>query len=280
MLEQQVFPSDLSDEQWKYIKRFVPKEKSGGRPRKTQLRLVINAIFYANRTGCAWRYLPKEFPPWQTVYRYYRFFQSKNLWQTISIKTTQLARLKDHKNKMPKLVIIDAQSVRAHYGEERGYDGFKKVQGRKREILVDASGLILGCCVHRANQMENRGAVPIVEKFRSDLLKKPEVVLGDSGYDKPPFKTIVHMKWKIWPTISKAKIEVKASERVEDKGSKRKTVKFSNLKPKRWIVERSFAWMNNFRRLARDYERLAYLSEAQIYICGLQLALHRLVRDF
>lgn len=280
MLEQQVFPSDLSDEHWKYIKRFVPKEKSGGRPRKTQLRLVINAVFYVNRTGCPWRYLPKEFPPWQTVYRYYRLFQQRKVWQTLSIKMTQLSRIQSHKNKMPKLMIVDAQSVKAHYGEQRGYDGFKKVQGRKREILVDATGLILGCCVHKANQMENRGAVTLIENFRKDLLKKPEVILADNGYDRPPFKTFVHQKWKLWPTINKAKIKLQASSRRGDKGSKRKIVIASNLKPKRWIVERSFAWMNNFRRLSRDYERLVSLSEAQVYICGLQLALHRLKGDF
>lgn len=266
------YDSDLTASEWEYIRNFLPEACSSGRPRSTDLKEVINAIFYLNRSGCAWRYLPKEFPPWQTVYRYFRKFEALNLWQSVLLKAVLLVRSRTRDREQPRLMIVDAQSVRARQGEARGYDGFKKVQGRKREILVDSTGLILSCSVHRANQAESRGGVGVLDNLRDDVIGKPEILLGDHAYGKPPFETELFSRFGIWPTIRRSETTLVTKPDY----TKVKSVKVSNLKPQRWIVERSFAWMNYYRRLAHDYERLTKTSEAQIYVCGLQLALHRL----
>lgn len=255
------YSSDLTDAEWNLIQDLIPDAKSGGRPRKHDLKEIVSAVLYLNRSGCSWRYLPKEFPPWQTVYRYFKSFCEKGIWQKVLILLVEKVRSENHLAPVPKNLIIDAQSVRAHYGESRGYDGFKKVRGRKREILVESMGFVVACASHAANEPEARCAEKIVSHYRTDLLGKPKSILGDSAYGKSPFDVEIFRAWGFWP---KTVLNQKQNPLT------------TNLRPRRWIVERSFAWLNNFRRCSRDYERTTWASEAQVYIANLQLALHRI----
>jgi putative transposase len=265
------YPSDLTDQQWELIKEMIPIARSGGRPRTTEVRFVVNAILYLTRTGCAWRYLPNEYPPYKTVYDYFSKWKSQGIWRKIHLALVTKIRVAEGKKEDPSMVIIDAQSVRAQYGEERGWDGFKKVQGRKREILVDTLGLLWAVKVHAANQGENKRGFDAVERYPAKT--KPQKILGDHSYSKSPFDGLVYGKWKIWPETLRAK-------RVATKEIKYfrpvKKISVSNLKPKRWIVERTFAWFNHSRRLSRDYEKKICNSEALLYISQIPMMLNRL----
>jgi putative transposase len=252
------FESSLTLQQWDLIKNLIPKPRHGGRRRRTQMRSVVNAVFYLLRTGCAWRYLPKSFPPWQTVYRYFSSWSKDGVWQVINYTLCSLEREHQGRTLYPSLVIIDAQSVRASVGEKRGYDGFKKVQGRKRNIIVDTLGLIWSVNVHSAHDQDRHGGVGLLRRTPQELFRSIHVLLADRGYARGPFDTEAQFNYglKLWFTMS----------------SKYGT----NLKPKRWIVERTFSWMMRFRRLVRDYERTTQNSEAMITICMIMIVLHKL----
>jgi putative transposase len=254
------YPSDLTDQQWEAIKDLIPPARSVGRRRTTCAREVINAVFYVTRSGCAWRYLPKEFPPWQTIYDYFSRWNAQGIWKQIHVYLAKQTRVADDRLETPTTLIIDAQSVRAQYGEERGWDGFKKVRGRKRQIVVDTLGIVWGVKVHAANQGENRRGFEAIEQCPQEVV--PHRILGDYSYSKIPFDIKVFERWGIWPESRK--------------GSKTHSF-ISNLKPQRWIVERSFAWLNNYRRLSRDYEKCVRNSEIFIYISQLQMLLNRLL---
>ena len=272
--EARQYPSDLTNQQWEIIKVYVPAARVGGRKRTTDVRRVIDAILYLIRTGCAWRYLPKEYPPWPTIYDYFCRWRDDGTWLKIHRALAQKVRVNKGRSDSPNLVIIDGQSVKAQYGEERGWDGFKKVRGRKRQILVDSLGIIWAAKVHRANQQESTRGDEVIKNYPLDI-KQPSVLLGDSGYDKSPFDGRVYGYWGIWPEAikgSKPMVRNKA-------GYLRATITVSNLKPQRWIVERSFAWFNHTRRLARDYERKVINSEVLLYLSQMSLLLNRLAPD-
>src|SRR5215470_14810534 len=141
-MSNQLYPSDLTDQEWEYIKRLIPAAKSGGRKRQTDMRLTINAIFYINRTGCPWRYLPREYPPWQTVYGYFRAWRLNGVWERIHDRLRSLVRQQEGRESQPTAAILDSQSVKTTDcgGSERGIDMGKLVSGRKRHILVDTLG--------------------------------------------------------------------------------------------------------------------------------------------
>lgn len=266
MQARRLYPSDLTDQQWEIIKDLIPPARSGGRPRSTNVRLIVNAMLYLTRSGCAWRYLPREYPPHQTVYDYFSKWKCMGIWRQIHLMLATQVRIAEGRNQSPSTVIIDAQSVKAQYGEERGWDGFKKVRGRKREILVDTLGILWGAKVHAANQGENRRAFEAVERFPMNTA--PKRILGDCSYSKSPFDAQVFSLWKIWPETKKGKnIYLSGKTRV---------IETSNLKPQRWIVERTFAWFNHHRRLARDYERSVSNSETLLYISQVPMLLNRL----
>jgi putative transposase len=261
-----LYPSDLTDQQWELISNFLPAARSGGRPRTTNIRLIVNAVLYITRAGCAWRYLPKDYPPWKTVYDYFSKWKWSGVWRKIHMNLAIQSRVAEGRSETPSTLIIDAQSAKAQYGEERGYDGFKKVRGRKREILVDTRGIIWGANVHAANIVEAKGGVKAVESYLPAT--PPKRILGDSGY-RAPFDGNVYSIWRFWPEI------IKGSKKL-DKKTQGWTVTKSNLKPTRWIVERSFAWLNNYRRLSRDYEKTVSNSEVFLYISQIPILLNRL----
>lgn len=251
------YPSNLSDQQWELIKIMIPPARHGGRKRTTDMRRVVEALLYLVRTGAAWRYLPQEFPPWKTVYYYFSKWSAQGVWAEMNTILTRILREKSGRNRSPSLGIVDSQSVKAHYGEARGWDGFKKVRGRKRHLIVDTLGLILSCAVYAANERDPHGGVRALDQLPSRFLDRLKTILGDAAY-VGPFDDVAWFHYGI-------KVERKKASNLE-----------SNLKPKRWIVERTFAWFNHFRRLSRDYERKLQNSESIIYLAMVAIMIKRI----
>lgn len=275
MLQRKEYPSDLTEHQWKSIKRFIPKSRKGGRPRTTDVREVVNAILYTIRTGCAWRYLPSDFPKWQTVYDYFRHWSEGGVWEKLCHYLTKKVRKKAGRKKYPSAIMIDSQSVKAQFGESRGYDGFKKVRGRKRHIMVDAMGTVIGVRVTPANVGDSKDGIKLLEESKKQIKKHLKVIYVDGGY-RDKFEGEVLKKFKAKVKIIKAKTVIRASTRPQDKGSKRKVIIRPNIRPMRWIVERTIAWFNHFRRLAKDFERKTSHSKTMIYIAMTSMLLRKL----
>ncbi len=262
------YPSDLSNHTWDIIKDFIPKARREGRPRENSYENILNAILYVLHTGCQWRSLPSDFPKWQTVYFYFSKWTSLNIWDKISQFLVRKNRRKLGKKSTPSTVIIDGQSVKAAWGEERGWDGFKKLKGRKRQIIVDTLGYIWTINIHRANLQESTKTIETLQKYPKNI-KKPKRILGDHGYKTKVIKECVKKMWKAQLVIVDAvHIHIK-----NDKGWKRKKMIQSNLKPQRWVVERTFGWFNFYRRLSKDYEKKICISEAFIFLCQISLLL-------
>jgi putative transposase len=240
------------------------------------VREVINAIFYLNRSGCAWRYLPKGFPKWRTVYEYFKTWSELGLWEELCARLARQARVKAGRTETPSVVIVDSQSSKAHFGEERGYDGYKKVRGRKRHIMVDTLGILHGVKVSAANVGDSRDGAEVIIRKKNLLNEKGlAAVYADGGY-RSPFDLEIFRHFKTWPTIVKGAVTTIKSPRAKDQGSKRKVITGSNLAPQRWVVERTIAWFNHYRRLARDFERKTSISEGMIYLAMTQMLLKRL----
>jgi putative transposase len=261
MLQRTKYPSCLSDTQWNAIKELIPEAREGGRKRTTDVRLVLDAVFYLVRSGCAWRYLPKIFPPWQTVYWYFAQWSESGTWQRLNAILTQRARMHRGRERYPSAYVIDSQSVRCPFGERRGYDGFKKVRGRKRHIVVDTMGLLHSVKAHAANFHDGTMGFSVLEKVL--MPRKPEAIYVDAGYTGQ-FEMCAQLKLGVAPTITK-----RMNRGLENRAA-------SNLKPIRWVVERTFAWLNHYRRLNKDYERTTLISESMVYAAMTQLLLRRL----
>jgi putative transposase len=266
LMTEHVYPSDLTDEQWNAIKELIPNARRGGRPRTTSIRKIINAVFYINRTGCAWRYLPINFPVWQTVYDYYRKWMRLGIWRKIH------DALRTRLRKSPSTLIIDSQSIKAAKGEDRGYDGFKGIRGRKRQILVDTLGMIHAIKVHSAGY----GDMILGHLTFDDLLTRKNLkqIYADKGYRKT-FVENTEREFGFKPNIPKVRKTSGQGKRKKVK-YKRANRKLRNDTPKRWIVERTFAWFSHYRRLSKDYERSTNSSSTMIYLSMTQLILRRL----
>ena len=253
--------SDLSDAEWKVIEPLLPQAKGFGRPRTVDLREILNAIFYLQRTGCQWEMLPHDFPPHGTVFKYFRKWRRKGIWRDIHDTLRHQLRRKMGREDDSSVAIADSQSVKTteKRGVVYGFDGGKKVKGRKRHIVVDSQGLIIGVLVTEANASERLGAVVVLHE-EIDKLSRLEVVWVDQGYSGPNFKRAVQQ-------VCGEKVRVEVIERES---------KAFEVLPKRWIVERSFGWMNRYRRLSKDYEVYTESSEAMIYGSFIRLMVRRL----
>ena len=261
---EQVYPTDLEDTQWSRIRPYLPAEAPRGRPRKHGWRRILNGIFYLLQRGCSWRMLPCDLPPWKTVYHYFRLWRKDGTWERLNRLLREKVRLKFGRRRQASAAILDSQSSKTSEGGlERGFDAGKKVTGRKRHTLVDTLGLVLKVVVTAGNVQDRDGAKLLLEELavQEQVTQRLKLIWADGGYRGSLIVWIENLfGWKL--------------EVVE----KPQAPNGFQALPKRWLIERTFAWLVRQRRLARDYERLPQTSESFIYAAMIRLMVRRLAK--
>lgn len=256
------YTTDLTDAEWQLIDYCFPQRSKTGRPRQHSYRELLNAMFYVVRTACQWRNLPKDFAPWRTVYHYFRLWKRSGLSRQIHTHLREHVREVEGRQRQASAGIIDSQSVKStECSEQRGYDAGKKVNGRKRHVLVDTLGLLLLVLVLPANIQDRDAARQLLETFFGQKPRRRLThIWADGGYAG----ALVTWALKLW----RCTVQI----------VKRTDAHSFRVLPRRWVVERTFGWLSRYRRLSRDYERQAQTGETMVYLAMIRLMLARLAR--
>jgi putative transposase len=253
------YPSSLTDRQWQVVRQLLPPKHRRGRPRIDR-REILDAILYVVRTGCQWRQLPNDFPNWKTVYTVFWRWRRADVWKRVNDALREKVRKSAGKKSTPTAAILDSQSIRtADGGTERGYDAGKKITGRKRHLAVDTLGLVLSVVVHGCHWQDHDGACFVLMRLRRSF-RRLRVVFADGAYARCELPAWVRetFGWVLQTVLRPVGI------------------KGFVVLPKRWIVERTFAWLARYRRHSKDYERNPETSEAMIYLAMISLMSRRL----
>jgi len=256
----QKYSSDLSDEQWEMVRPFTIKGTKRGAPTQTFMRDVVDAIFYVTRNGCIWKDLPHDFPPKSTVHYYYTKWQGDGTWDELLRTLREKVRTTAGREPTPSAGSIDSQTVKTtEAGGPRGYDAAKKIKGRKRHIFVDTLGLILAVLITSADVSDADGAQLLLEQIFECQFPRLKVIWADSAYNRKKLHAFVQSRgWY--------RLEIK---------SRPSGVKGFVLIPKRWVVERTFAWLGRYRRLSKDYERTTGSSATMVKVAMIHAMLKR-----
>lgn len=257
------YDTDLTDAEWAILERLVPAPAPNGRPVDYSRREIVNALFYLNRAGCAWRLLPHDLPPWSLVYAYFKRWRDDGTWTAIHDALRGKVRQAAGKQVQPSAAVLDSCSVKmTDQAGPRGYDGAKKVTGRKRHLLVDTLGLLLMIVVTAASIGERAGGEQVVRRTQAGLPKLQRLWV-DAGYRGAAFIDWVRAQCGWVVEIVEHLVVVHEFK----------------LLPWRWVVERTFGWLNRYRRLSKDYEVKPSSSEALIRIAMINLMVQRLARQ-